>query len=65
MHNYIRVLFNFIMKGKVKVIMTNHIQSILDTAIIDIDGLVETPASSHLFKVREDVGDLVSQQLYL
>ena len=53
------------MKGKVKVIMTNHIQSILDTAIIDIDGLVETPASSHLFKVREDVGDLVSQQLYL
>ena len=44
--------------SKVKVNMPNHVQIIPETAPMDIDGLVETPADNYIFQVREDGNEL-------
>jgi hypothetical protein len=48
--------------GKVKFIMSDYIQGILDEAPDDMDGVAVTPAGSKLFTVRGDVDKLDSDQ---
>ena len=42
----------FSTKVKVRATMPKHIKSVLDTSPTDMDSLVETPASNHLFQVQ-------------
>ena len=53
-HNYIDIWLNYDTKGKVRITMHIHIESILKAASEDMDGITETPASNHLFTVIED-----------
>ena len=41
-----------ITKGKVRLTMSKHIQNIMNTAPIDMDGLTETLSIYHLFQVQ-------------
>ena len=61
-HNYLRMVLDFRMRGNMKVTIPKHIQIILDTAFNEIDSLAETPATNHLFQVLGDGRDLSMQQ---
>ena len=48
--------------GKVKFMMTDYVQGILDEAPDDMKGFAVTPAASNLFTVRENAGKLDNAQ---
>ena len=50
------------MKGKVRVTIQNHIQTILDTALMEIGSPSETPSANHLFQFKEYDSDLSTQK---
>ena len=52
MHDYLGMRLDFREKGKVKVMMSKHIQRILETTPVETDGLVDILDTNHLFQVR-------------
>jgi hypothetical protein len=52
-HDYLGMTLDFSVKGKVKVIMKDYIQDMLDELPTDMDGASATPAGEHLFTVNE------------
>ena len=61
-HEDLMVVLYLSMKGKARLMTPKHIQIILETDPIDMGGLAETPAANHLSQVREDKGNLSTQQ---
>ena len=61
-HDYLGMLLDFSMKGNVIVTMTKHLQSILETSTLDMDGPEYTPGANSLSQVRKDRHDLSKQQ---
>jgi hypothetical protein len=53
-HDYLDMTLDFSVKGKVKVIMKDYIEDMLDELPSDMDGEAATPASDHLFTVNEN-----------
>jgi hypothetical protein len=53
-HDYLEMTLDFSEKGKIKVIMKDYIQDMLDELFSDMDGESATPAGEHLFTVNEN-----------
>jgi hypothetical protein len=53
-HDYLGMTLDFSVEGKVKVIMKDYIEDMLDELPLDMDGEAATPASDHLFTVNEN-----------
>jgi hypothetical protein len=53
-HDYFGITLDFSVKGKVKVIMKDYVEDMLDELPSDMDSETATPASNHLFTVNED-----------
>ena len=52
MYDYLGIVLDFSMKGKVKVTIPKNTQIILDTSPTGVDVLTETPSNNHLFQVQ-------------
>ena len=61
-HDYLDMRLDYSTKFKVHITMPNHIEGILEAAAEDMNGISETPASNHLFQVREDGSTLAPVQ---
>jgi hypothetical protein len=57
-HDYLGMTIDYSEDGKVKFIMTDYVQGILDETPDDMNGFAVTPAASNLFTVREKVNKL-------
>jgi hypothetical protein len=55
---YLGMTIDYSEEGKVKFLMPDYIDGILDEAPADMDGTSVTPAAANLFTVREDVDKL-------
>jgi hypothetical protein len=53
-HDYLGMTLEFSVEGKVKVIMKDYIQDMLDELPSDMDGESVTPAGEHLFTANEN-----------
>ena len=53
-HNYCGMTINYSEDGKVKFMMCDYVEGILDGASPEMDGLAITPAAFNLFTVRKD-----------
>jgi hypothetical protein len=53
-HDYLGMTLDYSEDGKVKIIMTDYIEKMLDELPDDMDGEAGTPASLHLFSIRDD-----------
>ena len=53
-HDYLGMTLDFSVKGKVKVIMKDYIQDMLDDLPSDMDGEAVNPAAEHLFTANEN-----------
>jgi hypothetical protein len=53
-HDYLGMMLDFSVEGKVKVIMKDYIQDMLDELPSDMDGESVTPAGEHLFTANEN-----------
>ena len=53
-HEYLGMCLDFSVKGEVRVSMEKYLRGIIDDFPEEIRGIARTPASEHLFKVRED-----------
>ncbi len=61
-HDYLGMTIDFSLPGKVKFIIFDYIKGMLDELPADMDGTVISPASSHLFDVKE-TADKLSDEL--
>jgi hypothetical protein len=57
-HNYLGMTIDYSEDGKVKFIMTDYVQGILDEAPDNMNGTAVTPAASNLFVVQGDADKL-------
>jgi hypothetical protein len=57
-HDYLGMTIDYLEDGKVKFIMTDYVQGILDKAPDKMNGTAVTPAASDLFTVRGDADKL-------
>jgi hypothetical protein len=57
-HDYLGMTIDYSEDGKVKFIMSDYVQGILDEAPDDMDGTAVTSAASNLFTVRTDTDKL-------
>ena len=57
-HEYLGMTIDFSEKGKVKFIMYDYIENLLDEAPADMSGHAATPAALHLFTINEDAEKL-------
>jgi hypothetical protein len=57
-HDYLGMTIDYSEDGKVKFMMTDYVDGILDEAPDDMDGIAVTPAASNLFTVRDNVDKL-------
>jgi hypothetical protein len=57
-HEYLGMTIDYSEDGKVKFMMHDYVQGILDEAPADMMGFAVTPAASNLFTVRKDAGNL-------
>jgi hypothetical protein len=53
-HEYLRMTLDYSDDGKVKIIMKDYIKKMLDELPDDMDGEAGTPASLHLFLIRDE-----------
>ena len=51
---YLGMTLDFSEKGRVVVIMSNYVKSMLNDASLSLDGKAATPVAGHLFKVKEE-----------
>jgi hypothetical protein len=61
-HEYLGMTIDYSEDGKVKFMMADYVQGILDEAPDDMQGFAVTPAASNLFTVRENAGKLDDAQ---
>ena len=54
MHDYLGMTLDFSVEGKVKVIMKDYIQDMLDKLPSDMDGKAVNPSGEHLFTANEN-----------
>eukprot|EP00978_Attheya_sp_CCMP212_P042400 scaffold257852_cov32-Attheya_sp.AAC.1 len=52
-HEYLGMTLDFSSPGKVRVIMKDYVQGMLDEIPDDMDGIATTPAPRHIFEVNE------------
>jgi Reverse transcriptase (RNA-dependent DNA polymerase) len=52
-HDYLGMKLDYTIPGKVQISMSEYIQTMLDEAPADMDGVASTPAANHLFEVNE------------
>ena len=52
-HDYLGMIFDFSVKGKVMVTMMEYIKSIIKDFPEEITGIKTSPATGHLFTVRD------------
>ena len=57
-HNYLRMPINYSEDGKVKFLMCDYVEGVLDGALPEMDSVAITPATSNLFMVRKDAEKL-------
>jgi hypothetical protein len=53
-HNYLGMMIDYSEDGKVKFMMPDYVEGILDEAPSEMDGTVVTPAGPSLFTVKAD-----------
>ena len=58
-HEYLRMRLDFIEKEEVRVFMERFLRGVIEDFPEKVKGMVTTPASDHLFKVREDNQDIL------
>lgn len=51
-HDYLGMTIGYSEDGKVKFIMDDYVEGVLDEAPTDMDGIAVTPAGNHLFNVN-------------
>jgi hypothetical protein len=61
-HEYLGMTIDYSEEGKVKFIMQNYVDGILEEAPDEMEGRAVTPATTNLFTVREDVEKLDDQR---
>ena len=64
-HEYLSMMIDYSIPGKVIICMDDYIKGIIDEAPSDMDGIVLTPAAEHLFDVNEDAESLDPAQAEL
>jgi hypothetical protein len=52
-HDYLGMIFDFLVKGKVMVTMMEYIKNIIKDFPEEITGIKMSPAADHLFTVRD------------
>jgi hypothetical protein len=57
-HDYLRMTIDYSEKGKVKFLMPDYVNGILEEAPMDMAGMDVTPASSNLFTIRKTTDKL-------
>jgi hypothetical protein len=57
-HEYLGMTINYLEEGKVKFIMQDYVNGILEEAPDDMEGRAVTPATTNLFTVRKHVEKL-------
>jgi len=61
-HEYLGMTIDYSEDGKVKFIMKDYIESILEKAPCEMDGTAITPTANHLFKVNENAKKLDNEK---
>jgi hypothetical protein len=61
-HDYLGMTIDYSEDGKVKFMMSDYVEGILDEAPDDMNGFAVTPAASNLFTVRENADKLDDAQ---
>ena len=61
-HNYLGMNLDFRVKGEVRIDMEHYIDMMLQDAPEDMDGISNTPAAAHLFKVDSDSPRLLDDE---
>ena len=64
-HDYLSMMIDYSVPGKVIICMDNYIKAILDEASSNMDGVVLTPAMDHLFDMNPDAESLDMAQAEL
>jgi hypothetical protein len=59
LHNYLGMTLDFSLEGKVKIMMVDYIQNMLDELPSNMDGEATTPAANHLFDVNKATTDML------
>jgi len=62
---YLVMTLDYMTKGKMKISMYEYIEKLLTELPSDINGLVKTPAASHLFNVNKDMTKLPDKSAQL
>ncbi len=57
-HDYLGITIDYSEKGKVKFLMPDYVNGILEEAPMDMAGMDVIPASSNLFTVRKSTNKL-------
>jgi len=57
-HDYLGMTINYSEDRKVKFMMADYVEGILDEAPSDMDGTAVTPAANHLLSINKDVEKL-------
>ena len=64
-HDYLSMMIDYSIPGKVIIHMDDYVKGIIDEALPNMDGVVLTPAAEHLFDVNEDAELLDASQAEL
>ena len=61
-HDYLGMVLDYSVPGKVKIIMSDYIKGILDEVPSDMNGEAPTPAANHLFDVNNENPALLDRE---
>jgi len=51
-HDYLGMTLDYLIPGKVQILMADYIKTMLDKLPLDMQGVAATPAAAHLFEVN-------------